>query len=64
MNIFKKNKISLLLGVTAITLSMTVAAMDRIPVRFIVAADSHSGSGKRASTSDLDDGINQLNTFL
>lgn len=63
MSIFKKNKIGLLLGVTAITLSMTVAAMDRIPVRFIVAADSHSGSGKRASTSDLDDGINQLNTF-
>jgi hypothetical protein len=60
MNNFKKNNISKLLGAIALTTSMTVAA-ERIPVRFIVAADSNTGTLAQASTSDLDKGITQLN---
>jgi hypothetical protein len=64
MNIFKKNKISALICTAAITTSLTATALDRIPVKFIVGAQSHSGLEAVASTTEMDTGIVQLNNYF
>ena len=63
MNNFKKNKITALIGVAALATSLAATALDRVPVKFIVAASSNSGTEAHASTSELDPGIDQLNLY-
>jgi hypothetical protein len=64
MSILKINKLSVFATVAALITSISAVALDRIPVHFIVAANSHSGVEAQASSSDLDKGIDQLNTYF
>ncbi len=63
MNRFKRNKITALIGVAALTTSLAATALERVPVKYIVAASSNNGTGAHATTSELDAGIEQLNIY-
>ncbi len=64
MSIFKKNNMRHIISAALITTSISATALDNIPVKFIVGANSNNGSGAVASTSDMDAGIDQLNNYF
>ena len=63
MKVFRKNMLGVFIGIAAIT-NIEAKALDRIPVHYIVAADSKNGTGTQASLSDLDKGILRLNSYF